>query len=53
MGIKSLELEPTKDNILETITRNLIDRNHSVLQFARFCDAQEGRCSIALDAQWG
>lgn len=53
MGIKSLELEPTKDNILETITRNLIDRNHSVWQFARFCDAQEGRCSIALDAQWG
>ena len=53
MGIKSLELEPTKENILETITRNLIDRNHSVWQFARFCDAQEYRCSIALDAQWG
>ncbi len=53
MGIKSLELEPTKENILETITRNLIDRNQSVWQFARFCDAQEGRCSIALDAQWG
>jgi len=53
MEIKSLELEPTKDNILKTITRNLIDRNHSVWQFARFCDAQEGRCSTALDAQWG
>lgn len=53
MGIKSLELEPTKENILETITRNLIDRNYSVWQFARFCDAQEYRCSIALDAQWG
>lgn len=53
MGIKSLELEPTKDNILETIARNLIDRNHDVWQFARFCDAQEGRCSIALDAPWG
>ena len=53
MGIKSLELEPTKENILETITRNLIDRNHSVWQFIRFCDAQESRCSIALDAQWG
>ena len=53
MGIKSLELEPTKENILETITRNLIDRNQSVWQFVRFCDAQENRCSIALDAQWG
>ena len=53
MGIKSLELKPTKENILETITRNLIDRNHSLWQFVRFCDAQEYSCSIALDAQWG
>lgn len=53
MGIKSLELEPTKENILETITRDLIDRNHSVWQFVRFCDIQEYRCSIALDAKWG
>jgi len=53
MGIKSLELEPTKENILDTIARNLIDRNQSVWQFVRFCDAQEDRCSIALDAQWG
>lgn len=53
MGIKSLELEPTKENILGTIDRNLIDRNQSVWQFVRFCDAQEGSCSIALDAQWG
>lgn len=53
MGIKSLELESTKENILDTIARNLIDRNQSVWQFVRFCDAQEDRCSIALDAQWG
>lgn len=53
MGIKSLELEPTKDNILRTITQNTIDRNQSVWQFVRFCDAQESHCSIALDAQWG
>lgn len=53
MGIKSFELEPTKENILETINRNLIDRNQSVWQFVRFCDAQESSCSIALDAKWG
>ena len=53
MGIKSFELEPTKENILDTISRDMIDRNQSVWQFARFCDAQEYRCSIALDAQWG
>ncbi len=53
MGFKSIELEATKEKILETISRDLIDRNQSVWRFARFCDAQEGRCSIALDSQWG
>ncbi len=53
MGIKSLELEPTKENILSTIEKDLLDRNESVLQFVKFCNAQEGKCSIALNAQWG
>ncbi len=53
MAIKSFEIEPTKENLLNTLTRNLLDRNKSVWQFARFCDAQDGRCSIAVDAKWG
>ena len=53
MGIKSLELDPTKENILSTIEKDLLDRNESVLQFVKFCNAQEGKCSIALNAQWG
>ena len=53
MAIKSFELEPTRENLLNTLTKNLLDRNKSVWQFARFCDAQDGKCSIAIDAKWG
>ncbi len=48
-----MELEPTKENLLATLTRDLLDRNKDVWSFACLCDAQEGRCSIALDAKWG
>ena len=51
--MKSLELEPTKDNIIETLKNNILDRNKDVWYLARLCDAQEGKCSIALDAKWG
>lgn len=53
MAIKSMELEPTRENLLNTLTKDLLDRNKSVWHFARFCDAQEGKCSIAIDAKWG
>ena len=53
MAIKSRELEPTKENLLATLSKDLLDRNKDVWRFARFCDAQEGSCSIALDAKWG
>ena len=53
MAIKSFELEPTRENLLNTLTRDLLERNRSVWQFARFCDAQEGKGSIAIDAKWG
>lgn len=53
MAIKSLELEPSRENLLNTLSKDLLDRNKDVWQFARFCAAQEGKCSIAIDAQWG
>ena len=53
MEIKSFALEPTRENLLNTVTRDLLERNKSVWQFARFCDAQDGKCSIAIDAKWG
>lgn len=53
MAIKSFELEPTRENLLNTLTKDLLERDRSVWQFARFCDAQDGKCSIAIDAKWG
>lgn len=53
MALRSFELEPSRENLLNTLWKDVLDRNKSVWQFARFCDAQEGKCSIAVDAQWG
>ena len=53
MPIKSFELEPSKENLLNTLSKNLLDRNLDVWYFARFCNAQEGKCSIAIDGKWG
>lgn len=53
MAIKSFELEPSRENLLNTLTKDLLGRNRSVWQFACFCDAQDGKCSIAIDAKWG
>ena len=53
MALKSKELEPTRENLLQTLEQNMLDRNKSVWQFARFCDAQTGKCAIAIDAKWG
>lgn len=53
MSIESKELEPTRENLLKTLEQDMLDRNKSVWQFARVCDCQTGKCSIAIDAKWG
>ena len=53
MSIESKELEPTRENLLQTLEQDMLDRNKSVWQFARLCNYQDGKCSIAIDAKWG
>ncbi len=53
MALESFDLEPSKENLIKTLSENLLDRNESIWHFARFCDAQDNKCSIALDAKWG
>ena len=53
MGIKSFELEPTKENLLETLSDDSIGRNRYIYNFVRLCNALENKCSIAIDARWG
>ena len=52
-GIKTLELDPTRENIYKALVEDAVGRNKNLWQFACFCSAQDGRCSIALDGGWG
>lgn len=51
--MKITELEPTKENLIDSIQRDILGRNKDVLRFAQLCDAQEKCCSIALNGRWG
>ena len=51
--MKPMNLEPTRENIMKTLVDDLLKRNGDVWYFARLCDAQETRCSIAVDGKWG
>ena len=53
MGIKSFELEPAKENLLETLKNDSIGRNQYIYHFVRFCNALDNKCSIAINAKWG
>lgn len=53
MGIRSFELDPTHENLINTLVEDLLDRNADVWHFARLCNEIENKCSIALEAKWG
>ena len=52
-AIKTLELDPTRENIYNTLVADAVGRNKHLWRFAGFCSVQERRCSIALDSAWG
>lgn len=51
--MKSYELKPTYENLLETYRNNTIDRNGDVFLFTEILNAVEDGCAIALDGNWG
>ena len=51
--MKSLDLQPTESNLLETYVKDSIDRNAALHHFVDFLDALEDSWSIAIDGQWG
>ena len=53
MSLSSFELQPTKENLLETLSLDLLGRNETVWRFARLCNLIDRSCTIALDANWG
>ena len=51
--MKTLELEPTIENIKKTLQEDLFNRNKLLWRFVQFCNLQNEKCSIAIDSTWG
>ena len=51
--MKSYELKPTHEILIELFQKDPIGRNSDVLSFAELLNTVEGNCSISLDGSWG
>lgn len=51
--MKTMELQPTRENLIATLSENLLDRNISLYRFVSLLDHIEGSQSISIDAPWG
>lgn len=51
--MKTLELKPTHENIINAFVRNPIGRNGDVFMFADILNSIDSNCSISLDGGWG
>lgn len=50
--MKSLELKPNKEILLETLEKNIIGRNTEIINFIRLLDSIKSNFSIAIDNDW-
>ncbi len=53
MSIKKYELEPTDDNVYESIKTNVLARNKYVWRFCKLLNEIDDSCVLALNAKWG
>ena len=51
--MKKAVLLPTEENLIRTITEDLLDRNQELSSLCRFLQLQQGMSSIAIDGRWG
>lgn len=51
--MKTYDLKPTYENLLEAYRNDSIGRNADVFHFTSILDSIEGACSIAIDGNWG
>lgn len=51
--MKSLELKPTHENLLNTLLHDTIGRNKDIWMFVNIINSISDACSIALDGSWG
>ncbi len=51
--MKKLELAPTRDNLIETLERDLLDRNRDIAMLYGFLQQCDYSSSISVDGLWG
>lgn len=51
--MKTYDLKPTFENLLDTYKRDVIGRNSDIFRFTEILNSVEDGCSIALDGNWG
>ena len=51
--MKTLDLKPTKENLLEMFLKDSIGRNEELYYFVNLLNSIEDNVSIVIDAQWG
>ena len=47
------DLQPTEENIVSTLEKNLLNRNSELMYFVSLLNSVDGPYSIAVDAHWG
>lgn len=51
--MKKYTIEPTKENIVQTINEDILGRNEDVKSFYELISAMEDANAIAIDGRWG
>lgn len=51
--MKRMEVEPTVEQVLNSISNNIGGRNEEIIGFIKLLESIEGPFTIMLDAQWG
>ena len=51
--MKKYDIQPTEENIKESLKDNVTGRNENVYQLLQLLNHQEGSWSIAINGDWG
>lgn len=51
--MNKFDLEPTEDNLMQSIQKNVTGRNSSIYNFLRLLNSQDDPLSIAITGSWG
>jgi hypothetical protein len=51
--MKKYNLEPTNENIIKSLSDNIIQRNSDLIDFLRILDDIDGNFFVSLDGEWG